>query len=470
MRVLSSDGIEFPITVPVLIIGGGACGMIAALAAHDLGAEVLILERDATPRGSTALSSGMIPACGTKYQKDKKIDDSVAIMSTDIQKKADGQADQDIVQIVCETSGLVIDWLSETHNTKFKLVEGFLYPGHSVLRMHAPIAGTGQELMDNLSTAVGNAGIDILENAHTTILYTDQNNSVKGVQITRPDGSEELIGCDTLILACNGYGGNREMVAHYIPKMANAMYFGHPGNKGDAVIWGQKLGADTQHMSACQGHGSVAIPHGILITWALMMEGGLQVNASGERFSNEHAGYSEQAIEVLQQDGGVVWNIYDLTCHELGLTFDDYRNAECQGAIKTADTIADLALIVNLPIEALKHSITQMSGTGIDRYGRDLSKTGALKPPYYAVKVTGALFHTQGGLKINTSARVLHKKNAEPLPNLFAGGGASCGISGAQIKGYLSGNGLLTAFTLGYIAGKSAAEMVVNDCTVSDKQ
>jgi len=74
----------------------------------------------------------------------------------------------------------------------------------------------------------------------------------------------------------------------------------------------------------------------------------------------------------------------------------------------------------------------------------------------YAVRVTGALFHTQGGLVIDTDARVL-RPDGTALPNLHAGGGAACGVSGAHVEGYLSGNGLLTAVALGYVAGRSAA-------------
>jgi fumarate reductase flavoprotein subunit len=43
------------------------------------------------------------------------------------------------------------------------------------------------------------------------------------------------------------------------------------------------------------------------------------------------------------------------------------------------------------------------------------------------------------------------------LPNLFAGGGAARGLSGPSNWGYFSGGGLLTATTLGRIAGESAA-------------
>lgn len=78
------------------------------------------------------------------------------------------------------------------------------------------------------------------------------------------------------------------------------------------------------------------------------------------------------------------------------------------------------------------------------------------KPPYYAVKVTGALFHTQGGLEIDASARVLDAQG-RPLPNLYAAGGAARGLSGARVWGYLSGNGLLSAVALGRIAGQSIA-------------
>ena len=76
-----------------------------------------------------------------------------------------------------------------------------------------------------------------------------------------------------------------------------------PAIKEDAVTWGEALGGEAQHMQAYQGHGSVATPHGILITWALMMEGGIQVNADGDRFSNEHQGYSEQSLAVPRPAG-----------------------------------------------------------------------------------------------------------------------------------------------------------------------
>ena len=76
-----------------------------------------------------------------------------------------------------------------------------------------------------------------------------------------------------------------------------------------------------------------------------------------------------------------------------------------------------------------------------------------------AIRVTGALFHTQGGLEVNPSARVLNTQG-QALPNLFAAGGAARGVSGSNDSGYLSGNGLLSAVVLGAVAGRSAAEFL----------
>jgi fumarate reductase flavoprotein subunit len=72
--------------------------------------------------------------------------------------------------------------------------------------------------------------------------------------------------------------------------------------------------------------------------------------------------------------------------------------------------------------------------------------------------VTGALFHTQGGLAINRDAQVL-TRHGQPLPNIFAAGGAAVGVSGPDASGYLSGNGLLTAVALGRVAGTAAARL-----------
>jgi fumarate reductase flavoprotein subunit len=424
--------------VQVVVVGAGACGLSAALAARDAGAEVLVLERDASPSGSTALSSGFVPAAPTRFQRAA---DSAELMAADIQRKNKGQANGRIVDAVCSASGPAIEWLADRHGVPFQLVEGFLYPGHSVERMHCVPEKTGAALMACLLNA--SRDIDVLCSARVSHI------DGKSVKFERPDGAAEEVEYGSLVLACSGFGGNPAMVKQHLPEVADALYFGHAGNQGDAMRWGAQLGAALSGMTAYQGHGSVASPHGILITWALMIEGGFQVNQRGERFANEHAGYSEACLPVLRQPGGVAWCIYDERLHQLGMTFPDYQEADRAGAVKSDPAFPLLQ-------KTLENVRGYATGGQQDPFGRDFTSRPVLQPPYYAIRVTGALFHTQGGLVVDERARVLDKRG-KPIPNLFAGGGAACGLSGEHVWGYLSGNGLLSAIVLGRIAGTSAA-------------
>jgi fumarate reductase flavoprotein subunit len=283
---------------------------------------------------------------------------------------------------------------------------------------------------------------------------------VTGLTVERRDGTVETITCDALILACSGFGGAADLVARYIPEMAEAVFHGHPGNKGDALRWGEEMGAALADLGAYQGHGGLAAGHGVPILWPLIVEGGFQVNVHGERFSNEASGYSEQAARVNAQPGHVAWSIFDQRLHDLMLAFDDYQDALRAGAVVQADTVAELAERVRLPADALGATVEGVAamtrGDAADPFGRDFTGKLELAGPWYAAKVTGALFHTQGGLVVDRDARVL-KADGAPFPNLFAGGGAARGVSGPGADGYLAGNGLLAATTLGKLAGRAAA-------------
>lgn len=449
----------FDLTVPILIIGAGACGMVAALAAKDAGADMLVIEADAVPSGSTALSAGLIPAAGTTLQAQASIADSPDRFASDIQAKAKGQNPQDLVDLLAKGAAPAIDWLTKHYGLPFSVVTDFDYPGHSARRMHGLPTRAGRELVDRLRATCENAGVDIICNRRAVTLYT-RDNRIAGVAVDGPDGSE-TIGCDALILACNGYGGNRAMVQRHMPAIQDALWFGHSGNTGDAVIWGEALGAQTLHLSAYQGHGNVAHPHGILITWAVITEGGVQINLQGERFWDENQGYSEAARAVLSQPEGVAWAIFDARIADIARQFQDFKDAEAQGAMKTAQSVAKLAEATGLPEVSLARTLSAIPRNGTDIFGRTFTEP-SLVPPYVAVRVTGALFHTQGGLTVDDNARVKHQ-NGGVFPNLFAAGGAAVGVSGRGDSGYLSGNGLLSAVVLGRIAGQSAANLTLQE-------
>lgn len=443
--------------VPVVIVGGGACGLTAALALHRLGVECVVLERDASPAGSTALSSGFVPAPGTRTQKEKGVADSPALFAQDIQAKAKGQAAPALVQAYSEAIGPAMDALAESHGIPWALLDNFLYPGHSVHRMHAVPERTGAGLMQRLQVACDSAGVMLLTQARVTELWVDAQQAVRGVGYTRPDGVVERLGCDAVILACNGFGGNADLVKQFLPEMADATYAGHVGNDGSAMQWAQQLGARLADLGGYQGHGSWAVPQGALITWALMMEGGVQINARGERFHDETQGYSEAAVQVLAQPHGMAWNVFDDALLALAQTFPDFCDAQSAGAVKTCADVHALAQHIGCDANTLAQTLARVQAGVCAQTGRVFQRS--LNTPLHAVRVTGALFHTQGGVDINAQCQVL-RQDGQALPNLFAAGGAARGVSGNAVWGYLSGNGLLSAIAGGHIAAHSAAQGV----------
>jgi fumarate reductase flavoprotein subunit len=189
------------------------------------------------------------------------------------------------------------------------------------------------------------------------------------------------------------------------------------------------------------------------------MQGGFQVNASGARFWNESSGYSEAGRAVMRQPGHIAWDIFDGRIAAITRQFEDFRQAEEQGAVLVAGSVAELARMTKLPLESEMASVAALKQAGAtDGFGRDWAGAAPLSPPYCAVRVTGALFHSQGGMVVDDRARV-RLAGGGIVPNLFAAGGAACGVSGPDASGYLSGNGLLSAVTLGRIAGEQAAKL-----------
>src|SRR5262249_30884986 len=204
---------------PIVVVGAGAAGLCAALSAAEAGAGGVVLERDALPAGSTALSAGLIPAAGTSFQRAKAIDDSPHVFAADVQRKAAGEADPELVDAICDGARATIEWLADSYGFPFEVIDNFNYAGHTAHRMHGLPTRSGAELIDRLRAAAESAGIAILMNTRVTTLLADPDGRLCGVACRR-GSREERIGSAALILACSGYGGNRALVRRFIPEMA----------------------------------------------------------------------------------------------------------------------------------------------------------------------------------------------------------------------------------------------------------
>jgi fumarate reductase flavoprotein subunit len=449
--------LAYEFTVPVLIVGGGACGAVAALAAHEAGAEVLLVEQDAVPAGTTAMSQGLIAAAGTVAQAALGIEDSADIFFADIMAKTRGLTDPVIARAIAEESGPTLDWLVTAQCMPWTLDTAFRAAyGNSRQRVHGWAGHGGQDMIQLLHQRLAEAEIAVLTGARLTDIHAAADGRVHGVSVARPDGAVEHIGCGALILATGGFAANAEMVAQHMPEAATARHHGHEGNRGDGIRLGAAIGGALGDMGSYQGYGMLTDPQGITVPPGLILEGGVLVNTAGQRFTDETADIGGMVHPVMAQPGDHVWVIYDAQiearCRHIPELID-------LNAARTAESVETLAERIGVDASALAPSLTAPRDAAADAFGRDWRNDAPPAPPFRALKVVGALYQTQGGLQIDSEARVL-RPDGTPLPNVFAGGGTARGVSGPSSWGYIPAMGLCAAVTLGRIAGRAAGRMV----------
>ena len=449
---------QFDYEADVVVVGAGACGLMAAYRCGLRGLDVVLLEKDTRGGCNAEIASGSIPAAATPHQRRAGIDDSVERMAGDILRKNHHQANPDIVHALCARSAEIVEIFERDLGVPMKLNLDAGRFGFSALRLHNAAGRTGAPLIQALHRAIAEMeNVTFADRTPGRGLITDSHSAVIGVLA----GQEEIhrIGARRVILACDGFGANPDMIGQYIPDMRGVESIGVQGNTGDAIQWGIELGADVAHMSGYQAHGLVCKGYGTRLVPEIPQLGAVIVNRRGLRFAREDQGYSEFAREVLAQPGGVGIAIFDQSMFDVVAQLDHWRDTVASGAIKSAPTLRELATRFDLPWDALQASMAQCHDAASDPWGRaalPLPQT----PPFHGAIITGAMVHTQGGLVTDVHARVC-RPDGSPIPHLYAGGGTAAGISGDDPSGYLSGNGLLSAYGAGLIAADHAAQSLI---------
>jgi fumarate reductase flavoprotein subunit len=169
---------------------------------------------------------------------------------------------------------------------------------------------------------------------------------------------------------------------------------------------------------------------------------------------------------LAARPGARGWVVLDARIDAATQGFLDYRDVVAAGALRWADTLEELAARIGVDPAVLGAELADAAAvargeTVVDRVGRR-RVAAALEPPFAAVEIVPALFHTQGGLAVDEHARVLDAANpaGRPLGGLFASGGAAVGMSGHGAAGYLAGNGLLPALGLAYRAAEHLSSVL----------
>ena len=201
--------------------------------------------RCAARRARTALSSGFIPAAGTRVQRAAGVhDDSAERFAA----RHPGQGPR-------HGRAAPGDGLHRGHRAGDGCAAAAPRPAPSSCstafstRATARCACTrcrsapARRWWRRCEAAAVRAGALQLGDALVRELWCDADQRVLGVGYQRPDGRIEHLACRVLLLACNGFGGNPAMVRELLPEMRDAVFAGHAGNDGSAIAWGRQLGA-----------------------------------------------------------------------------------------------------------------------------------------------------------------------------------------------------------------------------------
>jgi len=437
----------------VVVVGGGGAGIAAALSAAEKGVYVILIEKMGALGGATQLSAGIIPAVGTKQQKDAGIEDNNDWFARDILRPSNYSVRRDLVYTVVENSKSLIEWL-ESKGCRFTLVTRSLYYGQSNYRMHISDrlgAGMTAALIDNLehveniTVMCGTTGIGLLTNDKGEVVGVRANDGINDFNIT----------ANNTVLATSGFGANDEMVKTYMPEVASAFKYVAPGATGEGILWGQRLGAAVANMKAYQGHAFYNEQIHASLSQGMANMGGIFVNSNGIRFTNEYGGYSELTPHVLAQPGHFAYLIINDDIAAATAAFAGYKE---KGIVVSGNTPKQLADALGINAESLSNTFERYEAS-IKRGEDEFNKTKLPKNwngPYYAMKITGDLRHTQGGLVTDVAAHVL-KADGTVIQGLYAAGGCTEGFASTGGAAYMSGDGLLQALVFGRIAGEKAA-------------
>lgn len=434
----------------VVVIGAGGAGISAAVAAAEIGAKVIILEKMPMIGGNTIRSGGAYNAVDVQKQKSQNIEDYVYKHYIDTYEGGDKKGEPKLIKHLVENSLSGKKWL-ESYGMKFNenigSVVGSLW---SRTYQASDPAGTGY--INALKEAVDKYKIEILLNTKATELIMD-NGKVVGVKAEGEKNLYEVKSKKAIVMATGGFSANVDMRTKYNPNLTEDIKTtNHPGATGDGIVMGEKVGANLVGMEYVQ-----LLPMAIeLIGPTINIESAIFVNKKGNRFINEDNRRDKLCEAILKQEDGQYYMINDSQIiketNELGEKVSDLIE---KGIVKKADNLEELAEAIEIPFENLKGTIKEFNKSvdnKKDIFGRKMWKNKIEKGPFYATLRYPAVHYTMGGLKINEKTQVLDK-SGKAISGLYAAGEVTGGIHG---KNRLGGNALPDTIVFGRIAGKNA--------------
>jgi len=362
---------------------------------------------------------------------------------------------------------------------------------------HVRGAPGGARVFKTLEDNIAQRGIDIWLEAPVKKLVTSLNGpkEVQGVVVRRADGVRTVKANKAVILACGGFEANDEMKEQYW-QMKPVLAATTNSNTGDGIRMSQALGARLWHM--WHYHGSYGFqhpdyPYAIrmkrLPDWipgreatAVVQMVWIVVDQHGKRYMSENPPYTQDTSHrpmelydtvnqcfpripsyvVFDEVGRRRYRVGAPTRNDPDASYDwseDNLQEIESGLLKKADTIAELAKLIDVDSETLEATLArwnELCATKTDTdFGRPAGPRMKIqRPPYYGGEVWPVLSNIPGGPVHDAKQRIIHV-NDKPIERPYAAG--ELGSSFGHL--YLAGGNIAECFVTGRIAGREASAL-----------
>jgi len=440
----------------VVFVGGGSAGLCGAVRARELGLKSVVLEKLGSCGGDAMISAGFWVGSETALQKEKGIQDSKNELYRYFLDYSSYRCRPDLVRVLADRCASNIEWLAKQGVMQTKEIH--THGPTTVPRVHQN-EGMGAQYVTIMKDRAEALGVQILLKTGAKELMIE-NGMVVGVRAETDDGETVEVRAKGVVLTTGGFGKNKTLVEKYV-NLQNHVMICAGWARGDGIRLAEQAGAAIADLEVCIGY-KAEMPNTAGLSmrsfYLILFSNYAVVNKAGVRFMDESIWNAYFAHALNNQPDGTGYVIID-EAMRTGNPFTDLAKEVEAGRIKKADTFADLARQIGLPVEAFVASLEKYNGYAQagkdDEFGKAAQLLTPLStPPYYAVEIVPMVLNTAGGAVIDAKARVL-KPDGSPVPGLYAAGNNTAGFYDSYPS---TGTGLQISSIFGQIAVETIKE------------